>query len=71
MYAAFLVVALGRLKGLTTSGKMKSGEGGRRGGEEGKGSDKGMGGEQFLEQAGVCCVPGSGFGQVEGTYHFR
>ncbi|XP_014271226.1 alanine aminotransferase 1 [Halyomorpha halys] len=26
---------------------------------------------QLLEQTGVCIVPGSGFGQVEGTYHFR
>lgn len=25
----------------------------------------------FLEEAGVCVVPGSGFGQVEGTFHFR
>ncbi|XP_041453917.1 alanine aminotransferase 1-like [Lytechinus variegatus] len=27
--------------------------------------------EHFLEEAGVCVVPGSGFGQREGTYHFR
>lgn len=26
---------------------------------------------QFLEQFGVCVVPGSGFGQLPGTYHFR
>ncbi|CAH1270843.1 GPT2 [Branchiostoma lanceolatum] len=26
---------------------------------------------QLLEQAGICVVPGSGFGQREGTYHFR
>ncbi|CAH1398729.1 unnamed protein product [Nezara viridula] len=26
---------------------------------------------QLLEQTGVCVVPGAGFGQVEGTYHFR
>eukprot|EP00761_Pharyngomonas_kirbyi_P010253 gb/GECH01010272.1/.p1 GENE.gb/GECH01010272.1/~~gb/GECH01010272.1/.p1 ORF type:complete len:488 (+),score=158.35 gb/GECH01010272.1/:1-1464(+) len=26
---------------------------------------------EMLEQAGVCVVPGSGFGQREGTYHFR
>lgn len=26
---------------------------------------------QFLEQYGVCVVPGSGFGQQPGTYHFR
>ncbi|PIK40079.1 hypothetical protein BSL78_23061, partial [Apostichopus japonicus] len=25
----------------------------------------------FLEEAGVCIVPGSGFGQREGTFHFR
>ena len=25
----------------------------------------------MLEQAGVCVVPGSGFGQKPGTYHFR
>ncbi|XP_035678319.1 alanine aminotransferase 1-like isoform X4 [Branchiostoma floridae] len=26
---------------------------------------------QLLEQAGICVVPGSGFGQRDGTYHFR
>lgn len=26
---------------------------------------------QFLEEKGVCVVPGSGFGQAEGTFHFR
>nr|AIT69943.1 alanine transaminase [Symphyocladia latiuscula] len=26
---------------------------------------------QMLEQTGICTVPGSGFGQKEGTYHFR
>ncbi|CAH1398730.1 unnamed protein product [Nezara viridula] len=26
---------------------------------------------QLLEQTGICVVPGAGFGQVEGTYHFR
>lgn len=26
---------------------------------------------KMLEETGVCVVPGSGFGQVEGTYHFR
>ncbi|XP_075045311.1 alanine aminotransferase 2 [Mixophyes fleayi] len=26
---------------------------------------------QLLEAAGICVVPGSGFGQKEGTYHFR
>nr|CDJ93113.1 Aminotransferase domain containing protein [Haemonchus contortus] len=26
---------------------------------------------QLLESTGVCIVPGSGFGQKEGTYHFR
>ena len=26
---------------------------------------------ELLEQTGLCVVPGSGFGQVEGTYHFR
>ncbi|ETN72278.1 hypothetical protein NECAME_18921, partial [Necator americanus] len=25
---------------------------------------------QLLEATGVCIVPGSGFGQKEGTYHF-
>lgn len=26
---------------------------------------------QLLEQTGICIVPGSGFGQYPGTYHFR
>ena len=26
---------------------------------------------QLLEETGICVVPGSGFGQMEGTYHFR
>lgn len=26
---------------------------------------------QLLEQTGICCVPGSGFGQVPNTYHLR
>lgn len=26
---------------------------------------------QLLESTGICVVPGSGFGQVPGTYHFR
>lgn len=26
---------------------------------------------QLLENTGVCIIPGSGFGQVPGTYHFR
>lgn len=26
---------------------------------------------QLLERYGVCCVPGNGFGQQPGTYHFR
>jgi alanine transaminase len=26
---------------------------------------------RLLEQTGICVVPGSGFGQVEGTYHVR
>ncbi|VDL70102.1 unnamed protein product [Nippostrongylus brasiliensis] len=26
---------------------------------------------QLLESSGVCIVPGSGFGQKKGTYHFR
>lgn len=26
---------------------------------------------QLLEETGICVVPGSGFGQVDGTYHFR
>ena len=25
----------------------------------------------MVEEAGVVTVPGSGFGQVDGTYHFR
>lgn len=25
----------------------------------------------LLENAGICCVPGNGFGQVRGTYHLR
>lgn len=25
----------------------------------------------LLEQTGICVVPGSGFGQVDGTWHFR
>ncbi|KAL1230441.1 Alanine aminotransferase [Trichinella pseudospiralis] len=25
----------------------------------------------LLESTGICVVPGSGFGQKEGTYHFR
>jgi alanine transaminase len=25
----------------------------------------------MLEETGVCVVPGSGFGQAPGTYHFR
>lgn len=28
-------------------------------------------GMQMLEETGICSVPGSGFGQVEGTWHFR
>ncbi|VDM99164.1 unnamed protein product [Thelazia callipaeda] len=28
-------------------------------------------GMQMLEETGICTVPGSGFGQREGTYHFR
>ncbi|KAG0172783.1 hypothetical protein DFQ28_002943 [Apophysomyces sp. BC1034] len=27
--------------------------------------------EEMLEATGVCVIPGSGFGQVEGTWHFR
>ncbi|XP_078009953.1 alanine aminotransferase 1 [Phascolarctos cinereus] len=27
--------------------------------------------KQLLEETGICVVPGSGFGQKEGTYHFR
>jgi len=26
---------------------------------------------QLLEETGICIVPGSGFGQIPGTYHFR
>jgi len=26
---------------------------------------------KLLDSTGVCLVPGSGFGQVEGTLHFR
>jgi len=26
---------------------------------------------QCLEETGICVVPGSGFGQRPGTYHFR
>lgn len=26
---------------------------------------------KLLEKTGICVVPGSGFGQKEGTYHFR
>lgn len=26
---------------------------------------------RLLEEEGICLVPGSGFGQKEGTYHFR
>ena len=26
---------------------------------------------ELLRQTGVCVVPGSGFGQREGTWHFR
>uniref|UniRef100_A0A2L2Y7Y1 Alanine aminotransferase 2 n=1 Tax=Parasteatoda tepidariorum TaxID=114398 RepID=A0A2L2Y7Y1_PARTP len=26
---------------------------------------------QLLENTGICVVPGSGFGQIPGTYHFR
>ncbi len=26
---------------------------------------------QLLENSGICIVPGAGFGQVPGTYHFR
>jgi len=38
--------------------------------------EKGMQPDAFycfalLEEAGICVVPGSGFGQVDGTYHFR
>ena len=26
---------------------------------------------QLVEETGICLVPGSGFGQIPGTYHFR
>lgn len=26
---------------------------------------------KLLEETGISFVPGSGFGQIEGTYHFR
>ncbi len=26
---------------------------------------------QLLENTGICIIPGSGFGQKPGTYHFR
>lgn len=26
---------------------------------------------RLLDEEGICLVPGSGFGQREGTYHFR
>ncbi|EER33515.1 hypothetical protein CTRG_02333 [Candida tropicalis MYA-3404] len=26
---------------------------------------------ELLENSGICCVPGNGFGQKEGTYHLR
>lgn len=26
---------------------------------------------ELLQSTGICCVPGSGFGQKKGTYHFR
>lgn len=26
---------------------------------------------ELLENTGICCVPGSGFGQVPDTYHLR
>ena len=26
---------------------------------------------ELLEHTGICLVPGSGFGQKKGTYHFR
>lgn len=28
-------------------------------------------GFKLLEQTGICIVPGSGFRQIPGTYHFR
>ncbi len=27
--------------------------------------------QELLENTGICTVPGSGFGQVPGTYHLR
>lgn len=38
--------------------------------EEGKGPDEYYCG-RLLDATGVCVVPGSGFGQKEGTLHFR
>jgi aspartate/methionine/tyrosine aminotransferase len=36
---------------------------------------KGMSDDQYcmrlLEETGICVVPGSGFGQAPGTFHFR
>jgi len=26
---------------------------------------------ELLDETGICCVPGSGFKQVPGTFHFR
>lgn len=26
---------------------------------------------ELLDRTGICAVPGSGFGQAEGTFHFR
>lgn len=26
---------------------------------------------KLLESTGICVIPGSGFGQIPGTYHFR
>lgn len=39
-------------------------------------SSRGMAGDEFwclelVEKTGIVCVPGSGFGQKEGTFHFR
>ncbi|XP_048866658.1 alanine aminotransferase 2-like isoform X1 [Brienomyrus brachyistius] len=41
-----------------------------------KAKEKGQAPDMFycmnlLEETGICVVPGSGFGQTEGTYHFR
>jgi len=41
-----------------------------------KAKEQGRGADEFyclrlLEATGVCVVPGSGFGQKEGTLHFR